>query len=100
MNIIFLLNKLTKRGLGSNYWVLNNKKSRLITTTFKDENITFQLVPAGLHRRNAVELLIHTFRTQFVTRLLFVDPCFPLYIWNTMIAHCDTTLNMLLASKI
>ena len=43
------------------------------------EEIIFQLVLAGNHKRNVVERAIQTFKHHFIAGLVGVDPHFPLH---------------------
>jgi hypothetical protein len=66
----------------------------------RDENIDFQLVPPGLHRRNAAERAIRTFKNHFIAGLSSVDKNFPLHLWDKLLPQAEITLNLLRGSRI
>ena len=51
---------------------------RIIEST----NAKIQFVLPGIHRINAAEQAIHTFKEHFVTGLCTVDKIFPLQVWD------------------
>ena len=55
----------------------------------------YQLVPPNVHRRNAAEKAIRTFKAHFLSILAGVDPDFPEYMWDTLLQHTELTLNLL-----
>ena len=81
-NIINIVNDLTKRVFAPKYWILDNECSKDMKESFKKLNITFELVPAGMHRCNTAERMIQSFKTHFVTGLVSVDPNFPMHLWD------------------
>ena len=50
--VISMIQHLSRRGFKPKYYVLNNKVSDLLKTTFRKLEIKFELVPPGMHRRN------------------------------------------------
>ena len=64
------------------------------------EKIDFQLVPPGLHRRNAAERAIRTFKNHFIAGLCSVDKHFPLHFWDKLLPQAELTLNLLRGSRI
>lgn len=63
-------------------------------------NVHFQLVPPHIHRRNAAERAIHTFKNHFIAGLCSVHSSFPLHLWDRLIPQAVMTLNMLRASRL
>ena len=53
-----------------------------------------------MHRRNAAERAIRTFKNHFVTILCGCDPEFPLHLWDRLAPQSILTLNLLRASRI
>ena len=76
--------------------VLDNEASaeyrREITQTWKAK---YQLVPPGVHRRNAVEHAIQTFKAYFLAILAGVVRSFPSSLWDTLLPQMELTLNLL-----
>jgi len=56
-----------------------------------DEGVDFQLTPAGMHRRNAAERAIRTFKNHFIAILWSTDPEFPLRLWDRLLPQALTT---------
>ena len=65
---------LKERGLHPELQILNNECPALVKTFFKQENVRFQLVLPNLHRNNAAEKSIGTFKDHFVIIMCSVDP--------------------------
>ena len=60
-----------------------------------EEDITYQLTPAGLHRRNLAKRAIQTFKNHFIAGLCSTHPDFPLVLWDYLIPQALITLNLL-----
>ena len=60
----------------------------------------YQLVPPHIHRRNASERAIHTFKNHFIAGLASTDPNFPLSNWCRLLPQAELTLNLLCASRL
>ena len=77
--------------------VLDNKVSkeycRVITQTRK---ATLQLVPPDVHRRNAAERAIRTFKAEFLAIIAGLDRDFSSSLWDTLLTQTELTLNILL----
>ena len=86
---------LKQRGLKPQLQVLDNKCPALVKSFFKQENVKFQLVPPNLHRNNATEKAIGTFKDHFVATLCSCDPAFPMHLWCRIVPQATTTLNLL-----
>jgi hypothetical protein len=64
------------------------------------KQIDYQLVPPNMHRRNAAERAIRTFKNHFIATLCGTDPDFPLLLWDQLLPQALLTLNLLQASRI
>jgi hypothetical protein len=64
------------------------------------EEINFQLIPPGMHRRNAAERAIRTWKNHFIAGLCTTDPNFPLFLWDKLVEQANITLNLLRASRL
>jgi hypothetical protein len=53
-----------------------------------------------MHRRNAAERAIRTYKNHFVAGLSTCDPTFPMHLWCRLIAQANITLNLLRASRL
>jgi hypothetical protein len=92
--------RLWAAGLRPKLQRLDNECSAILKQFLKDENVDYQLVPPGVHRRNAAERDIHTFQNNFIAGLCSVDKDFPLHLWDALIDQAKTTLNLLRSSRI
>jgi hypothetical protein len=48
-----------------------------------------------MHRRNAAERAICTFKNHFIAGLCSVDKHFPLHLWDRLVSQAVITLNMM-----
>ena len=48
-----------------------------------------------MHRRNAAEREILTFKANFLSIFVGVDTSFPNYLWGKLLPHAEVTLNLL-----
>ena len=48
-----------------------------------------------MHRRNAAEQAIRTFKAHFIAILAGVAPDFPLHLWDLLLPQTEMTLNLL-----
>ena len=95
-----LISLLKSRGLTPCLHRLDNEASNALKTRLQDHGITFQLAPPHIHRRNAAERAIRTFKNHFLAGLASTDPHFPLYLWSALIPQATITLNLLRQSRI
>ena len=81
--------------------VLDNKARkeyrRVITQTRK---ATFQLVPPDVHRRNAAERAIRTFKAHFIEILAGFYRDFLSSLWDTLLTQTELTLKLLRQAKL
>jgi len=61
-----VISLLKSRGLQPKLQKLDNEASQVLQQYMVEEQINFQLVPPGLHRRNAAERVIRTFKNHFI----------------------------------
>ena len=79
---------------------LDNEASQVLQQYMVEEHIDFQLVPPGLHRRNAAERAIRTFKNHFIAGLCTTAADFPLTLWDQLLPQAFLTLNLLRTSRI
>ena len=91
---------LTKRGFKPHVQILDNECPAKLEEYLRKQQVNFQLVPPHLHRTNAAERAIGTFKDHFIAGLASADPAFPMHLWCRMIPHATTTLNLLRPSRI
>ena len=69
-------------------YILHNKKIDLL------------LVPPHMHRVNAAEKAIDSFKNHFIAGLSMLDPSFPIHLWCRLLPLATTTLNLLRPSRV
>ena len=57
--------------------------------------LTYQLTPPNMHRINAAERAICTFKNHFLSGLATIDPQFPIKEWDRLLPQAELTLNVL-----
>jgi hypothetical protein len=68
----------------------------VLKQTLNKHKIAYQLlVPPHLHRLNAAERAIQTFKNHFITTLCIADPNFPAKEWDRLLPQAELTLNLL-----
>jgi hypothetical protein len=87
-------------GLGIRKHMLDNEASDAFKQYIRQQQIQFELVPPGNHRRNQAERTIQTFKAHFISILAGVDDKFPLSLWCHLLEPTELTLNLLRQSKV
>ena len=95
-----VLRLLQRRGLRPQLHRLDNEASQLLKDFMTDEDVDYQLTPAGLHRRNWAERAIQTFKNHFIAGLCSTHPDFPLNLWDQLLPQATLTLNLLRPSRV
>ena len=72
-----MLSTLTTRGNQPNINILDNEALSIIKQGLLQNKIKYQLVLPYLHRRNATERAIQTFKWNFIKCLCAADPDYP-----------------------
>jgi hypothetical protein len=92
----------TQRGLRPQLQRLDNEASTALQSFMTSEHVDFQLAPPPphLHRRNAAERAIRTFKNHFIAGLCTTNPDFPLHLWDRLLPQALITLNLLCRSRI
>ena len=78
---------LTARGLKPQLQRLDNEASEALKEFMTEEHIDFQLAPPKVHRRNAAERAIRTFKNHFNASLCSTDKKFPLKLWDHLLHY-------------
>ncbi len=87
-------------GLGRRKHTLDNEALDAFKQYIRRQQIQFELVPPGNHRRNQAERAIQTFKLHFISILAGVDNKFPLSLWCHFLEPMELTLNLLRQSKV
>ncbi len=94
-----ILNRMKAAGLGLRKQVLNNECSAAMKACIKENDMDYELVPPGQHRRNQAERAIQTFKAHFISILAGVNNKFPLSLWCHLLKPTELTLNLLRQSR-
>ena len=91
---------LKVRGLHLKLQILDIECPALVKQFFLKETVSYQLMPPNLHRNNAAEKVVGTFKDHFVAILCNCDLKYPMHLWCCLVAKATTTLNLLRKSNI
>lgn len=86
--------RLAKGGSQPQLYILDNEFSTEMKTTMDTHKVKYQLVPPHIHRRNAAERAIQTFKHHFLAILASCDPDFPISEWDRLLYQAELTLNL------
>jgi hypothetical protein len=96
-----IINRMMRRaGLGIRKHTLDNEALDAFKQYIHQQEIQFELVPPGSHRRNQAERAIQTFKSHFISILAGVNDKFPLSLWCHLLEPTELTLNLLCQSKV
>jgi hypothetical protein len=87
--------ELTAKGFKPKLQTLDNGASTALKNFFTTNDVEYQLSPPHCHLRNAAERAIRAFKKHFVSGLSYVDPTFPLHLWDRILPQAEITLNLL-----
>ena len=88
------------RGVDPKLYILDNEISGEFKDALKKNTVQYQLTPPHMHRRNAAERAIRTFKNHFLTGLALCDPKFPVAEWDRLLEQAVLTLNLLRTSRV
>ena len=90
------MTRLKQKGLTVDLQILDNEASAAYKRAIEEEwGAKFQLVPPNIHRRNAAERAIRTFKAHFLAILAGAASDFPRNLWDLLVPQAEMTLNML-----
>jgi hypothetical protein len=89
---------LVSRGMRPKLQRLDNEASAALKQFIQDYDVDYQLVPPYMHRRNAAERAIRTFKNHLIAGLCTTDPQFPMRLWDRLLEQAQITLNLLRTS--
>ena len=95
-----LYNKITQNTVTTKYWILDNEASKCLKDALGTEKQNYQLTPPHIHRINAAERAIRTYKNHFIAGLATCSKEFPIYEWDRLINQCNITLNLLRNSRV
>ena len=95
-----IIDKLRQCGYQPTAHWLDNEASGLIKDINKVNNIMFRLIEPYVHRKNATERAIRTYKNHLNAALCCLPPNFLLNLWDRQIPQANKTINLLRASYI
>lgn len=95
-----LHDKLRARGIEPNTYIMDNEASKELKRAILKYKLKYQLTPPHMHRINAAERAIRTFKNHFIAGLSSVDPTFPIGEWDRLLDQAEITLNLLRNSRV
>ena len=95
-----LYKDLTNNGHTTKCFIMDNECSTEMKTALNKYKLQYQLVPPEVHRRNAAERAIRTFKNHFLSCLATCHNDFPIREWDRLLPQAILTLNMLRNSRV
>ena len=95
-----LFARLTKHGHVVSHFVLDNELSYELKSSFEKYKVIYQLVPPHIHRRNAAERAIQTFKSHLLSGLATCHSQYPISEWDRLLDQAEITLNLLRTSRV
>ena len=76
-------------------YIIDNEASKELKHCIVKNKLSYQLTLPHMHRINAAEHAICTFKNHFLAGLATIDPKFPIREWDRLLPQAESTLNML-----
>jgi hypothetical protein len=95
-----IYDELAAKGLKPLFQTIENEATTALKTFLRARKMKLQLVPPRVHRQNAAERAIRTFKNHFLICICSEDKQFPLHLWDRLTPHAVITLNLLRQSRI
>ena len=94
-------NKLVTQGSSPSIYIIDNEAPLELKTALNKRKVNFQLVPPHVHRRNAAERAIRTFKNHLLAILAGAHKEYPVSEeWDRFLPQCEMTLNFLHNSRV
>ena len=90
-----MLSTLTTIRNQQNLHIIDNEASNILKQGLLKNKIKYQLVPPHLHRPNASERDIQTFKANFITCLCTAEPDYPAKEWDRFLPQATLSLKLL-----
>jgi hypothetical protein len=91
---------LIKASLRPKLQHLDNEASTILQDFMTNQGINFQLVLPHIHRQNAAERSIRTWKNYIIAGLCSTNEFFPLHLWDCLLPQAMITLNLMRGSRI
>lgn len=94
-----LHNKFAIAGSAPSAYVMDNETSKELLDALTKKEIKYQLAPPHMHRTNAAERAIQSFKSHFITGLVLCHSKFPIEEWDQLLDQAEITLNLLRSAR-
>ena len=84
---------LKERGLLPKTQRLDNEASEQHKQNIEKHKMDCQLTPAQMHRRNAAERAMQTFKNHFISIMTGTNSAFPKNEWDLLLPQAELTMN-------
>ena len=91
---------LKARGNDPKFYIMENECSSDLKEAMKKYGVDLQLAPPHMHRRNAAEREIRTYKNHFTYGFSTAYPNFPISEWDRLLSQCVITLDLLRNSSV
>jgi hypothetical protein len=95
-----IYDELTAKGLKLLFQTMDNEASTVLKIFLAARKTKFQLLPPRVHKQNAAERAVQTFKNHFLAGICSTDKKIPLHLWDRLTPHAFITLNLLRQSRI
>jgi hypothetical protein len=92
--------ELRLSGMTPKKHVLDNEMSQEFKDAVRMNDMEYELVPKGQHRRNISEKAIQTWKAHAISVFSGMDSKCPLFLWDLMLGQIDMQVNMLRQSNV
>jgi hypothetical protein len=86
---------LENKGFKPKFHKLDNESSNEIQKCIASRNTDVQFAPPDMHRQNAAECAVCTWKNHFIAILASVNPMFPIANWCRLIPQANITLELM-----
>jgi hypothetical protein len=95
----YIYEMCTTKGYKPTLHKLDNESSRDLKEWISEQQTKLQFTPPDMHRTNAAEKAIQTWKNHFLSGLASLPAEFPIAHWCQLIPQANITLNLLRASR-
>ena len=92
--------KFNTAGSTPSTYIMDNETSKELLQAITKKKIQYQLTPPHMHRTNAAERAIQTFKNHFQAGLSVCNSAFPVAEWDYLLPQAEITLNLLRSSRV
>ena len=90
-----LYDTITQHDHTTTYWIIDNEASAYLKNALAKNDQQLQLTPPHMHRINAAERAIRTYKNHLLAGLATCDENFPINEWDRLIPAANITINLL-----